>query len=148
MTIERWADPFRDVVSLREAMNALLQDSFVRPGTGGQTAGGQAGFPIDVAETDNEFIVSAALPGVKPDEVQITVHGDTITIRGETKAEEEKKGKHWLLRERKHGVFQRSFSLAAPIDSGKASARFEHGVLTLTIPKAEQAKPHQIKINS
>ncbi|HEV3121632.1 MAG TPA: Hsp20/alpha crystallin family protein [Isosphaeraceae bacterium] len=146
MANEHWAGPFRDVVSLREAMNSLFQDSFVRPG--GTVSGGHAGFPIDVAETDNEFIVQAALPGVKPDDVQITVHGETVSIRGHSKAEEEQKGKNWLLRERAHGTFQRSLALTAPIDSNKAVARFDHGILTLTLPKAEQAKPRQIKVSS
>jgi HSP20 family protein len=146
MATEHWGGPFRDVVSLREAMNSLFQDSFVRPG--GTASGGHAGFPIDVAETDNEFVVLAALPGVKPDDVQITVHGETVSIRGQSKAEEEQKGKNWLLRERTHGTFQRSLALTAPIDSNKAVARFDHGILTLTLPKAEQAKPRQIKVSS
>lgn len=145
MALERWGDPFRDVISLRDAMNTLLQESFVRPG-GPAASGGQVALPLDVAETENEFVVKASLPGVKPDDVQITVHGETVTIRGESKSEEEHKSQHWLLRERRAGVFQRSLSLTAPIDSNKASARFDHGVLTLTLPKSEQAKPRQIKI--
>jgi HSP20 family protein len=145
MAIERWSDPFREMVSLRDAVNSLFQESFVRPGapgTGSQTAA----LPLDVAETENDFIVHASLPGLKPEDVHITVHGDTVTIRGETKAEEEKKGKTWHIRERRFGTFQRSLALGAPIDSDKANAKFEHGVLTLTLPKAEQAKPKQIKI--
>jgi HSP20 family protein len=145
MAIERW-DPFREAVSLRDAMNTLLQDSFVRPGG----MPGQAGYstmPLDVGETENEFVVKAALPGVKPDDVQITVHGDTLTIRGECQAEEEKKGEQWHLRERRFGSFQRSVALATPVDSEKAQAHFEHGVLTLTLPKSEAAKPRQIKVN-
>ncbi len=146
MAIERW-DPFREMVSLRDAMNSLLQDSFVRPG-GGMMPGGGGGvaLPLDIAETENEFVVHASLPGVKPEEVQITVHGDTLTIRGETKEHQEKKGQNWHIRERRFGAFQRSVSLNAPIDSEKAKAEFEHGVLTLTLPKAEAAKPKQIKV--
>jgi HSP20 family protein len=143
MTIERWGDPFREVVSLRDAMNSLLQESFVRPLA---AATGHAALAVDVAETDNEFVVHASMPGIKPEDVQITVHGDTVTIRGEQKAQEEQKGKNWLVRERRLGVLQRSLGLTAPIDSNKANAKFEHGVLTLTLPKAEQAKPKQIKI--
>ena len=105
MSIERWGEPFREVVSLRDAMNSLLQDSFVRPFA---AATGHAVLPVDVAETDNEFVIHASLPGIKPDDVQITVHGDTVTIRAEHKAEEEKKGKNWLVRERRVGTFQRS----------------------------------------
>ena len=143
MTVERW-EPFRDAVSLSDAFNHLLRESFVRPsGTSGTPA---LALPLDVCENENEFVVSASLPGVKPDEVQITIHGDTITLRGETKSVEEKKGDTWHLRERRHGSFQRSFSLATPINADRVNAKFEHGVLTLTLPKAEAAKPRQIKI--
>jgi len=145
MAIERW-EPLRDMISLRDAVSSLLQESFVRPG--GIAGGGAAALPLDVHETENEFVVKASLPGVKPEDVQITVHGDTVTIRGETKAEEEKKGQTWHLRERRSGSFQRSVSLPTPIDSDKASARFDHGVLTLTLPKTEKARPKQIKINT
>jgi HSP20 family protein len=127
-------------------MNSLLQDSFVRQGAAATS--GPVGLPLDVTESENEFVVKASMPGVKPDEVQITVHGDTVTIRGESKAEEEKQGHNWLLRERRYGTFQRSLGLTSPIDSNKAQAHFEHGVLTLTLPKAEEAKPKQIKINT
>jgi len=143
MSIERW-DPFREAISLRDAMNTLLQESFVRPG--GASQGSQATLPLDIAETENEFVVKASLPGVKPDDVQITVHGDTLTIRGESKAEEEKKGEHWHLRERRFGAWQRSVALATPVNSDQAQAHFEHGVLTLTLPKSEAAKPRQIKV--
>ena len=90
MSIERW-DPFREMISLRDAMNSLLAESFVRPG--GQPApGGAATLPLDVSETEGEFVVKASLPGIKPEDVHITAHGDMLTIRGESKAEEEKKG--------------------------------------------------------
>ena len=145
MAVEYWA-PFRDAVSLRDAMNSLFQESFVRPGTSpAQSA--YAALPLDVCETEHEFVVKAALPGVSPDDVEITVHGDTLTIRGESKAEEEKKGEHWHLRERRFGTFQRSVALATPVNSEKAQADYDLGVLTLTLPKAESAKPRQIKIN-
>jgi HSP20 family protein len=143
MAIDRW--DLREAVSLSDAMNALLRESFIRPSSGlGQTGAGL--LPLDVAENDNEFVVKASLPGVKPEDVQITVHGDTLTIQGETRAEEEKKGERWHLRERRFGQFQRSLSLSMPVDSDKARAQFEHGVLTLVLPKSEQAKPRQIRI--
>jgi HSP20 family protein len=144
MSIERW-DPFHEAISLRDAMNSLFQDSFVRPGVV-PAQHGLSALPLDVGETENDFVIKAALPGVKPEDVQITVHGDTLTIRGESKVEEEKKGEHWHLRERRSGVFQRSLSLSTPVDSDKAQAEFENGVLTLTLPKSEAAKPRQIKV--
>ena len=144
MAIERW-DPFREAISLRDAMNSLLQESFVRPG-GLQGQDGHGTLPLDVVEMEDEFVVKASLPGVKPEDVQITVHGDTLTIRGESKAEQEKKGEQWHLRERRFGSFQRSVALSTPVDSDRAQAHYEHGVLTLTLPKSEAAKPRQIKV--
>jgi len=145
MSIERW-DPFREAISLRDAMNSLLQESFVRPG-GMQGQNGLGTLPLDVTETENDFVVKASLPGVKPEDVQITVHGDTLTIRGESKAEDEKKGEHWHLRERRYGSFQRSVALSTPVNSDQAQAHYEHGVLTLTLPKSEAARPRQIKVS-
>src|ERR687883_358151 len=99
MAIERW-DPFREAISLRDAMNSLLQDSFVRPsGLAGQE--GTSSLPLDIAESEDEYVVRASMPGVKPDDVQITVHGETLTIRGESRAEEDKKGQAWHVRERR-----------------------------------------------
>ncbi len=146
MAIQRW-EPFREIVSLRDAVNSLLQESFVRPGSL-LANGGHAMVPLDIAETENEFIVKASLPGVRPEDVQITAHGDTLTIRGEIKAEEEKKGEHYHLRENRYGQFQRTVTLSIPISADKAQAHFENGVLTLTLPKAEEARPKQIKIGA
>ncbi len=145
MAIQLW-DPFREAISLSDAMNALLRESFIRPSSF-LAQDGTATLPLDVSETENEFVIKASLPGVKPEDVQITVHGDTLTIRGECKAEEEKKGEQWHLRERRFGSFQRSVTLPVPVSSDRADARYEHGVLTLTLPKAEEARPRQIKIS-
>jgi HSP20 family protein len=146
MTRERW-EPFGDMVSLRDAMNSLFRESVV-PGGLFAGSGGQVNLPVDVCETENDFRIRASLPGIKPDDVQITVHGDTVTLRAEGRADEEKKGETWHVRERRHGTYQRSMVLNAPIDADQATAHFEHGVLTLTIPKSEKAKPKQIKISS
>jgi HSP20 family protein len=143
MAIERW-DPFRDVVSLRDAVNSLLAESFVRPGQA--VPAGPAILAVDVSETENEYVVKASMPGIKPDDVQITVHGDTVTIRGESKVEEERSGETYHVRELRTGSFQRSFSFPSPVDPDKAVAQFENGVLALTLPKAESAKPKQIRI--
>jgi HSP20 family protein len=144
MAIQR-SEPFREMVSLRDAMDSLLRGSFVRP-VGLLGNGNVAMLPLDIAETENEFIVKASLPGVRPEDVQITAQGDTLMIRGEFKAEEEKKGEHYHLRERRFGQFQRTVTLPTPISADKAQARFENGELTLILPKAEEAKPKQIKI--
>jgi HSP20 family protein len=147
MRIERW-DPSNDVVSLRDAMNFLFQESFVQPnGARAERGAPTATLALDVAEGENDFVVTASLPGIKPDNVQTTVLGDTVTIRAESKANGEQKGQNWLLRERRYGSFQRSVTLGTPINADKASAQFEHGVLTLTLPKSEQARPKQIKLS-
>ena len=97
MTIERW-DPFREMVSLRDAVNSLLQESFVPP-TAARPERGTAAYtlPLDVSERENDFVVMASLPGIKPEDVQTTILGDTLTIRGESKADAERKGQNWLL---------------------------------------------------
>jgi HSP20 family protein len=145
MTIERW-EPFREMVSLRDAVNSLFQESFVQPNEARPGRGAAAfALPLDVTEAEDDFVVRASMPGIKPEDVQTTILGDTLTIRGESGAEEEN-GHRWLLRERRSGSFQRSVSLGMPINADMASARFEHGVLTLTLPKSEQARPKQIKL--
>jgi HSP20 family protein len=149
MTIERW-DTSRDMVSLRDAVNFLFQESFVQPTNGARSerAATTVALPLDITEGENDFILMASLPGIKPEDVQTTVLGDTVTIKAESKANEEQKGENWLIRERRFGSFQRSVKLGTPINADKASAQFEHGVLTLTLPKSEQARPKQIKLNA
>src|SRR5438046_2407190 len=133
MSITRW-DPFRDMLSLREAMDQLLEQSFIRPGTmggRGQQGGGPQNLAIDVAEQDDVYEVKASLPGVRPEDVQVTVLGDTVTIRAETEAEDERRQGNYLLRERRRGVMQRTVVLPGPIDPEAVKADFENGVLTL-----------------
>ena len=146
MTIERWA-PLSEMMSLRDAMNSLLEECFVRRGAG-LAHDGAATLALDVAETDNEFVIKASLPGIKPEDVTITVHGDMLKIRGEHKAEEDKKSTHWHVRERRVGSLVRSMYLRTPINADAATAKFEHGVLTLTLPKTAEAKPKHIVIAS
>jgi HSP20 family protein len=148
MTIERWS-PFSEVVSLRDAVNSLLQESLVPP-SGARSERGATTFtlPLDITEAENDFVVRASMPGIKPEDVQTTVLGDTFTIRGESKSDDEQKCHNWLVRERRAGSFQRSVALGTPINADKASAQFENGVLTLTLPKSEQARPKQIKVSA
>ncbi len=138
--------PLRETVSMRDALNSLLQESFVQP-KGAWVERGAATFalPLDITEAENDFVVKASLPGIKPEDVQTTLLGDTLTIRAESKVEEQN-GHNWLLRERRSGSFQRSVSMGTSINADMASAKFENGVLTLTLPKSEQARPKQINI--
>jgi HSP20 family protein len=146
MAMERW-DPFRDMVSLRDAMDRLIQDSFVRP-AGSLWQGARGGMPLDVMEKDNGYEVHASLPGIKPEDVQITVQGNTVTIRGEGGSEQERKDQNWIVRERRSGAYYRSFSLPSEVDASKVTARYENGVLTMELPKAEAAQPRRIPVNA
>lgn len=141
-------DPFPEMTSLRDAMNQLLQSSFVSPGlVGGQTS--LMAPPVDVSETENEYIVQSSLPGIKPDDVKISIHNNVLTIEGERKDEQKRKeGERVLFREHSYGKFSRAFSLPAAVDADRAQADFQHGMLRLTIPKTEAAKPKQIKIQA
>ncbi len=102
--------------------------------------------PLDVVEKGDAFEVRASLPGIDPNDVRITVQGETLTIRGQTTGEQERKEDNWILRERRSGSFYRSVTLPAPLDADKATARFEQGVLSLVIPKAEMAKAKEIPV--
>ena len=147
MSITRW-DPWGDIVSLREAMNNLLEESFVRPGPGASGPGMASSLTLDVKETPDSFIVTASVPGVPPSDIDITVLGETLRIRGSRKdeVEESGEGNRWLLRERRFGAFERTVSLPTVVDSEGAAADFQDGVLTITLPKAEVARPRSIPV--
>lgn len=143
MSVSRW-EPIKEMMTLRQAMDRLFEDSFVRPGRGWSEAG--AYLPLDVYTTKDAIVVRALVPGVKPADVEITIEGSTVTLRGEIKPAQEEGT--YLLQEQRYGPFARSIELALPIQADKAEAAFEHGVLTLTIPKAEEIKPKVIKVKS
>ena len=145
MNLIRW-QPFSDMVALRQAMDRLFDDSFVRPSRFAGLFGEGADMPIDMYQTDEDVVVKASVPGVNPEEIDVTIAGDTLTIKGETKTEEEIEKENYFRKERSYGAFSRSILLPSSLQTDKAEASFENGVLTLTIPKAEEAKPKQIKI--
>lgn len=143
----RW-EPFRDLISLREAMDQLFEESFVRPRTGWLAPVGEGTLTVDMYETDDAVVVKSAVPGIAAEDLDISVTGDTLTIRGETKADEEIREENYFYRERRYGSFCRALSIPVPIVAGKAEAEFENGVLTLTLPKAEEVKPKAIKVKA
>jgi HSP20 family protein len=145
MAIGRW-DPFRGVWTLRDTFDRLVYDNVVRP-TSGLLSGGRSYLPVDVIARDDGYILRATMPGIDPDDVQITLTGTTVTIQGESRREEEQQeGQSWIVRERRSASFYRSVTLPAPIDADQAEARYEHGVLTLALPKAQEAQPRQIRL--
>ncbi len=144
MSISRW-EPFKEMMTLREAMDRLFEDSFVRPVRAG-TLESRSYLPLDIYATKDAIVLRASVPGVKPDEVEITIEGTTVSIRGETKPPQEEG--NFVLQEHRYGSFSRSIDLGIPIQPDKADAKFENGVLTLTIPKAEEIKPRVIKVKT
>jgi len=144
----RW-EPLRDMMSLRNAMDRLFEDSFVHPSRFWPESGkGESTLDLDVYQTADNVIVKASLPGIKPEEVDISITGDILTIKGEHKEEQEVKEQEYFYKERRYGSFSRSVQIPASIKSDKADAIFENGVLTLTLPKAEEVKPKQIKVKA
>ena len=190
MAMEQWS-PFRDMLSLRDAMDRLFQSSYVSPrGLMHGQAGTTNGMPLDVTENDNGYQIEASMPGVNPDDVQITVRGDTLTIRGEVDHTEtispeqqgqqaqasqtqgqsqakqqtqtqsqqsqqsqqgqqgqQRQREHPLARERFYGTYFRQVTLPTAVNADQAKAHFKNGILYLTLPKAEEAKPRQIPVS-
>jgi HSP20 family protein len=136
------------MVSLREAMDRLFEESFVRPRNWFASPEGVATLALDVFESDDDVSVRASIPGVKPEDIDISVTGDVLTIKGETSEEKEEKTGNYHLRERRYGAFQRSVSLPTLVKADKAEAVFENGVLTLTLPKVDEVKPKSIQIKA
>jgi HSP20 family protein len=147
MTVVRRPSPFGDFLSLRQAMDRLFEESFVSPRT--WTGSGESQLvPMDCYATADELVIEAQLPGVKPDEVEITVEGNVLTIAGDTKSERKVEEGSTVFQEIRRGRYSRSLTLPNGLEPDRATAEFEDGMLTLRIPKAEQVKPRQIKINA
>lgn len=129
---------------LREAMDRLFDGSFISP----QMIGGQNAFPAaNVHVSDDNLVIEMAVPGVNPDDIAISITGDTVTISGETKREQRDRKGQTYVEEIWEGAFQRSFALPFPADVNKANATFENGKLRLTLPKSEAAKPRTIQVS-
>lgn len=140
-----WRDPFDTLTPLREAMNRLFEESFVGPRF--ELIFGRT-FPLDVYESEDKlhYLIEASLPGFKPEEIQITVEGDTLLIHVQKKEESKTEKGSFVRRERYEGEMSRSITLPTTIDPAKVEATYEHGLLRLTVPKTEAAKPKQIPI--
>ncbi len=138
----RW-DPLRDMITMRQAVDRMLDETFAR---GAESRGTGAWLlPMDATITQDAIVITADVPGLTPEEIDITLEGETLTIRGEIKRTETENRKVVLL-ERPTGKFERTLSINTPIDTEKVEAEFKNGVLTLTLPKAEALKPRQIQI--
>ena len=142
--LTRW-EPAREMMTLREAMDHLFDDAFTRPLSLRDAWTVPA---IDMYQTDDEIVVKAALPGIKAEEVQINVTGEVLTLKGEMKQEEDKKEKAWHIHEQRYGSFERSIVLPTDVVADKAKAEFDNGILTITLPKADEVKPRTITVKA
>jgi HSP20 family protein len=142
------------MVSLREAMDRLVEQSFVRPpyrASNGDDSVAMARLPIDLYETDEELTLRARLPGVNPEDVDITINGEELIIKAELRSDaalDEAKDWSWYRHELYHGALGRRINLPTQIDANKVEATFRNGELTLVLPKAEEAKPRSIKVKT
>ncbi|MCL5257230.1 MAG: Hsp20/alpha crystallin family protein [Chloroflexi bacterium] len=142
-------DPFGPMTNMKDLMDRLFEESMERP-TLVRAGVVRRALPVDMYETQNEIVLITALPGAKPEDVDISITGDLITIKARISSEAEKeeaKNWNWITHEVMHGEFSRSFTLPTMVQADKAMAEFRDGLLRLTLPKAEEVKPRQIKIS-
>jgi HSP20 family protein len=146
MTLVRWA-PFRDLLNIQDEMNRMFNNAFARFPEKGEGSAMLWAPLVDIVETDDEITVVAEIPGMKKEDVKISIQDDVLTLKGEKKQEKESNQKNFQRVERSYGVFERSFSLPSSIQSDKVKASYKDGLLTIHLPKAEEAKPKEISIS-
>jgi HSP20 family protein len=142
MSISRW-DPWNDMVTMRDAMDQFVRESFARPRTAMDL-----GVALDVMDTNDAFVVDAVLPGVKPEDVQLQIKDDVLMISGDIKDEHEEKQGNWLQRERRFGHFQRSVRLPGSVDADNVNATFRDGMLHITLPKSHESRARSIPVKA
>ena len=145
MATIRWNDPFRDLAALQERMNRVFEESLGRRQDEELTTGTWAP-PVDIHETKDRVVLKAELPGFTEDQIGLRFEDGILTMEGERKFEKKSGDENYHRVERNYGRFVRSFSIPTTVDHEKISASFENGILTVEIPKKEETKPKQIKI--
>lgn len=146
-SLMRW-DPSRELMNMRNVMDRLVNESFGGQPTLWQRSSEGMALALDVAEENDTYVIKASVPGVKSEDIDVTLTDNVLTIRGELKADEEIKEERYHVRERRWGSFMRSVTLPAPVDQEKIDANYENGVLTLRLPKSEAVKPRRINVRS
>ncbi|MFQ5398307.1 MAG: Hsp20/alpha crystallin family protein [Anaerolineae bacterium] len=139
-------NPVREMMSLRREFDRLFENALGLPQFGETVT--SWGLALDIVENDDAFIVKASVPGIDPNDLDITLADNTLTIRGEFKEDEKIDKEQYRLRERRFGSFARSVTLSATVDRDAIEAMYENGVLTLRIPKAEEVKPKRISVKT
>lgn len=147
MDLIRW-NPWKEMVSLRERMNRMFDDSLFRPERGEDGVGMGTWSPaVDMFEKDDTVVIKAELPGLEKKDISLDLQNGVLTLKGERKHENEVKEENFYRREMSYGKFIRSFGLPVDVDADKIRAEFQNGVLTVEVPKPEDHKPKQIKVN-
>ncbi|MGE5618182.1 MAG: Hsp20/alpha crystallin family protein [Sphingomonadaceae bacterium] len=149
MAIVRWS-PARELLTMREQMDRLMDEAFGsvwgrRPITWN---GMSAQMPVDVYQTDKDYVVKATLPGVKAEDLDISIVGEALTIKATAQEEQNVEEEDWLLRESRYTSFARTITLPSEVQADKVDATLENGILTLRLPKAEALQPKTIKVRS
>ncbi len=139
-------DPFREMNQLRRVMDRVFDDTLERRYT--EFDQNVSALALDVLENEDAYLVKATIPGIDPDDLDITYNNETLTIQGEMKHEEEKDGERYHLQERFYGKFYRQVRLPSAVNANAIQANYEHGVLTLTLPKSEEVKPKKISVQN
>lgn len=147
--LTRW-NPYGDMMNLREQMDRLFEDTLnLLPSTQTRFQTPRIwGLQMDVSETDNAYIVKAAIPGITPDDLDITLTNNVLTIKGEIEADEEQEGEVFHMRELRYGSFSRSLTLPDQVDADAVEANVENGILTVFVPKSEESKPKRIPVGN
>jgi HSP20 family protein len=139
-------DPVGNAQALRDAMGRLVEARLVRPMSA--VALGQIFLPIDLYETQDDVMIEMAAPGYRPEDINISIEGDTVTVRGESLSSLESREKSYYRRERRAGSFRRAVRVPVAVKAEMAEASFDNGIIRLRLPKAEEAKPHRVPIRS
>lgn len=139
-------DPFREMLSLQRTLDRLMESTLNADST--DWTGATWGLALDVLEEEDAYIVKANIPGINPEDLEITFNNGTLTVRGEVKNESETEKGHYHIRERRYGSFARSINLPNSIKSDDISAQYENGTLKLVLPKTEEVKPRRIPVRA
>ena len=145
MAIIRW-DPVRDMVTLREKMNRMFEDAFTGKGEDKELAPSSWAPAVDIYETENEIVLTAEVPGIDENDIEIKIEDNTLTLRGERKFTKETKEENYHRLERSYGAFYRAFTLPNSVDADSIKAENENGILRVTMPKKQELKPRTVKI--
>jgi HSP20 family protein len=149
MAIVRW-EPFRDLVAVQDRLNRIFDDTFRGNPRGSDedwALGGQWAPSVDIFEHEGNLVLRAELPGIEPKDVDVHVENNVLTLRGERKFESEVKREKYHRVERAYGTFSRSFTLPNVVDTEKIKAEYKDGMLQVTLPQREEAKPKQIQVS-